>query len=48
MRRLLANTEETLEGEGGLNLLDNQAVTVFKDSSFDGAATTVIRDHFKR
>ncbi|KAJ5457225.1 hypothetical protein N7530_012499 [Penicillium desertorum] len=48
MRRLLANTEETLEGEGGLDLLDNLAVTVFEDSSFDGAATAVVRNHFKR
>ncbi|CAG7943021.1 unnamed protein product [Penicillium salamii] len=48
MRRLLANTEETLEGSGGLDLLDNLAVTVFQDSSFDGATAAVVRDHFKR
>lgn len=48
MRRLLANTEETLEGTGGLDLLDNLAVTVFQDSSFDGATAAVVRDHFKR
>ncbi|KAJ5863817.1 uncharacterized protein N7529_005733 [Penicillium soppii] len=48
MRRLLANTKKTLEGEGGLDLLDNLAVTVFEDSSFNGAATAVVREHFKR
>lgn len=48
MRRLLANTEETLYRDGGLDLLDNLAVTVYEDSSFDGAATAVVRDHFKR
>lgn len=49
MRRLLADTEETLEGDGGLDLLDNLALTVFEDSrSFDGAATAVVWDHFNR
>lgn len=49
MRRLLANTEETLEGEGGLDLLDNLALTVFEDAgTFDGATTAMVRDHFNR
>jgi hypothetical protein len=29
-------------------LIDNLVVTVFKDSSFDGAATAMVRDYFKR
>ncbi|CAG8365100.1 unnamed protein product [Penicillium salamii] len=37
MHRLLANTDETLEWAGGLDLLDNLAVTVFEDLRFDGA-----------
>ena len=45
-RRLLANTEETLEWAGGLDLLDNLAVTVFEDSSFDGATAAVVRGPF--
>jgi hypothetical protein len=49
MRRLLADTGEMLEGDLGLDLLDNLALTVFEDStSFDGAATAVVRDHFNR
>ncbi|CAG8112363.1 unnamed protein product [Penicillium salamii] len=48
MHRLLANTEETLEWAGGLDLLDNLAVTVFEDLRFDGATASVVRDHFKR
>ncbi|RHZ45929.1 uncharacterized protein CDV56_100730 [Aspergillus thermomutatus] len=49
MRRLLANTKDTLESGGGLDLLDNLALTVIEDSgSLDGATTAVIRQHFQQ
>ncbi|GIJ86743.1 hypothetical protein Asppvi_005638 [Aspergillus pseudoviridinutans] len=49
MRRLLANTKDTLEGCCGLDLLDNLTLTVIEDSgSLDGATTAVIRKHFQQ
>ncbi|GIK05791.1 hypothetical protein Aspvir_009904 [Aspergillus viridinutans] len=49
MRRLLANTKDTLESWGDLDLLDNLALTVIEDSrSLDGATTAVIRQHFRQ
>jgi len=49
MRRLLADTTESLENMAGPDLLDNLALTVFDDpQKFDSASTAVIRDHFKR
>ncbi|KAJ5187492.1 hypothetical protein N7449_010486 [Penicillium cf. viridicatum] len=49
MRRLLANTKDMLESEGGLDLLDNLALTVIEDpGSLDGATTAVIRHHFEQ
>lgn len=42
MRRLLANVKGTIEGEGGLDLLDNLALTVSEDPGSLYGATTVI------
>ncbi|KAL4892329.1 hypothetical protein BDV59DRAFT_180489 [Aspergillus ambiguus] len=49
MRRLLADTTESLAGLGGFDLLDNLTLTVLEDERrFNGASTAVIRDHFKQ
>ncbi|KAF3391550.1 hypothetical protein F1880_007717 [Penicillium rolfsii] len=49
MRRFLANTKDTLESNGALDLLDNLALTVIEDSeSLDGATTARIRRHFQQ
>jgi hypothetical protein len=49
MCRLLANTKDTLDDEGGLDLLNNLALTVIEDpGKLDGATTAVIRHHFKQ
>lgn len=49
MRRILADTTESLEAMAGIDLLDNLALTVFDDpQKFDGATTAVIRDYFKQ
>ncbi|KAJ5449863.1 uncharacterized protein N7458_006312, partial [Penicillium daleae] len=49
MCRLLTNTKDTLEDEGGLDLLNNLALTVIEDpGKLDGATTAVIRPHFKQ
>lgn len=49
LRRLPANTKDTLESSGSLDLLDNLALPVIEDSgSLDGATTAVIRQHFQQ
>ncbi|OGM50928.1 hypothetical protein ABOM_000718 [Aspergillus bombycis] len=47
MTRFLSPVTESLEYYKGLDLLDSFAPTVFEDRSFDGATTSLVREHFQ-
>lgn len=49
MGHLRYRIRETLEIYNGLDMMDSLSITVIEDpSTFDGASTSVVREHFKR
>lgn len=49
MERLRYRTQRRLEGHNGLDMMDSLRITVFEDRSvFNGASTSVVREHFKQ
>jgi hypothetical protein len=49
MERLRYQTRDSLEAYNGLDMMDSLSMTVFEDQSvFDGASTTIVREHFKQ
>lgn len=49
MRRLCIHTEKDMEHCNGLDMLERFTLTVFDDqTTFDGATTSFVREHFKK